>query len=214
MFATPSRHQGYAVNRTRVDGVSQYGRKAPVRCCSRASRLANTGLASASRTASKSRSAGFNAGLYAGNLTGLSPAGHCTCLLIWLPLLSSTKAIGPAGKARRNSRKNTSKHAPSSCGRHQKKLSPVVGSMAAYSQSHSYRSSTIQGGRTPLGHHRRRNHTFKPKRASSMAKARVPWWCASLAPKSFFKSSLGLRIVLAVAAAASLALDFLPLEQL
>jgi hypothetical protein len=172
MCSTPARHQGYAVHRTTVDGFSQYEHKAPARVCSKASRLSKTWFASCSRSASNKRSAGFNSGLYGGKLTGLSPMGHVTCLLVWLPLLSHTSAICASGKAWRKACKKISKQVPSSRGRQRKKLSPVVGSMAAYNQSHSYRSATIQGGRTPCGHHRRRNQPLSPKRASSIAKTR------------------------------------------
>jgi len=42
---------------------------------------------------------------------------------------------------------------------------PVVGSTAAYSQSHSYSSCTIQGGRAPNGHQRRRERGDQAKAA-------------------------------------------------
>jgi len=88
------------------------------------------------------------------------------------PPPSSTRTIGSSGYACRNAVRNTSRPAPSSHGSYQQKLAPVAGSTAAYHHSPSYRSSNTPGARNPRGHQRRRNHVFRPNRASSNAHTR------------------------------------------
>jgi hypothetical protein len=175
MYWIPSRHHGYAVSWTRVSGCSQYGWSVLVSAVSKTSRLLWTWFESGSRNSLNHRSPGLSSGLYAGKCTGSTPDGQVMRWLVWAPLLSSTTATRASGNAWRHSCKNSSKHAPSSLGRNKQKLRPVVGSTAAYSQSHSYRSSHIQGGRLPRGHQRRRYQPLSPKRASSRAHTRCAW---------------------------------------
>jgi hypothetical protein len=65
---------------------------------------------------------------------------------------------------------------------------PVVGSTAAYSQSHSYSSCTIQGGRSPNGHQRRRNQVLRPKRASLESHDPLQCWLFDQVPEVFLKA--------------------------
>ena len=169
MYRIPSRHHGYAVSCTRGSGCSQYGRSVLVSAVSKTSRLLGTWFESGSRHSLNQRSPGLSSGLYAGQCTGSTPDGQVMRWLVWAPLLSSTTATRASGNAWRHSCKNSSKHAPSSLGRNKQQLRPGVGSTAADSQSHSYRSSPIPGGRRPRGHHRgrcrrrERGHALEPK---------------------------------------------------
>jgi hypothetical protein len=214
MYWTPSRHHGYAVSWLRASGCSQYRRSAFVSAVSKLSRLAWTWFESGSRNSLNHRSPGLSSGLYAGKCTGSVPGGQVMRWLVWAPLLSSTMATRLSGNACRHSRKNSSKHTLSSRGRNRQKLWPVVGSTAAYSQSHSYWSSYTQGGRVPGGHQRRRYQTLSPKRASSRAHTRCTCRWARVGPKVFFKNRLGGEAGLAVPSAPGLELSFVSFKQL
>src|SRR5258708_20219038 len=113
--------------------------------------------------------------------------GQLTSPLRWLPELSSTTPIGPSPNSWRRCCRKISRHCPSTVGNKRKTPVPVVGSTAAYSQSHSYSSCTIQGGRAPNGHQRRRSQVIRPKRPSSKATTRCSGGCFSRLPKFFLK---------------------------
>src|SRR4051812_49780481 len=75
--------------------------------------------------------------------------------------------------------------------------------------------SWVQGGRLPNGHHSRRCVTFRPNRASSMAKTRCTASRDTVACSSFFKCRLfGGAGGLAVMRPAGLQLGLAPPEQL
>src|SRR5258708_11168146 len=113
--------------------------------------------------------------------------GQLTSPLRWLPELSSTTPIGPSPNSWRRCCRKISRHCPSTVGNKRKTPVPVVGSTAAYSQSHSYSSCTIQGGRSPNGHQRRRSQVIRPKRPSSKATTRCSGGCFTKLPKVFLK---------------------------
>src|SRR3954454_25381701 len=143
------------------------------------------------------------------------PSGQRPLPLGWLPLLSSTSPIRSGPVCRRNSSRKRSKQTPSTWGRNSTKQVPLTGSTAAYSQNQWYWWSWIQGGRLPNGHHSRRCVTFRPNRASSIAKTRCTASRDTVACSSFFKGRLlGGAGGLAVMRAASLQLGLAPAEQL
>jgi hypothetical protein len=79
----------------------------------------------------------------------------------------------------------SSRQVPCMVGSNRKTPVPVVGSTAAYSQSHSYSSCTIHGGRSPSGHQRLRIQVLRPKRPSSKATTRFRVGCLIRFPKFF-----------------------------
>src|SRR3954464_10130266 len=104
---------------------------------------------------------------------------------------------------------------PSTCGRNSTKQVPLTGSTAVYSQHQIYWWSWGHGGRLPKGHHSRRCVTFRPKRASSMAKRRCTASRDTVAFSSFFERRLlGGADSLAVMRPAGLQLGLAPAEQL
>src|SRR5690349_3327095 len=143
------------------------------------------------------------------------PSGQRTLPLVWLPLLSRTSPIRSAPVCSRNSSRKRSKQIPSTCGRNSTKHVPLTGSTAAYSQNQWYWWSWVHGGRLPNGHHVRRCVTFRPKRASSMAKTRCTASRDTVALSSFFeRRRIGGSGGLAVMRASGLQLGLAPPEQL
>src|SRR3954453_12289457 len=140
------------------------------------------------------------------------PSGQWTLPLVWLPLLSRTSPIVSLPVCWRTSSRKRWKQIPSTWGRNSTTQVPLTGSTAAYSQNQWYWCSWGHGGRLPNGHHSRRCVTFRPKRASSMAKTRrtASWDTFS----SFFERRLlGGAGGLAVMRAPGLQLGLAPLEQ-
>src|SRR4051794_6831734 len=172
-------------------------------------------LAKIRRSASNQRSAGLSSGLSGGSAIFSIPSGQRTLPLVWLPLLSSTSPSVSAPACLRNSSRKRWKQSPSTCGRNSTKHVPLTGSTAAYSQNQWYWWSWIHGGRLPNGHHSRRCVTFKPNRASSIAKTRCTASRDTEAASSFFERRLiGEAGGLAVMRASGLQLGLAPPEQL
>src|SRR3954469_15700093 len=143
------------------------------------------------------------------------PSGQWTLPLVWLPLLSSTSPIVSLPMCLRNSSRKRWKQTPSTWGRNSTKQVPLTGSTAAYNQNQSYWWAWVQGGRLPNGHHSRRCVTFRPNRASSMAKTRCTASRDTVACSSFFKGRLlGGAGGLAVMRPTGLQLGLAPPEQL
>src|SRR3954451_6366085 len=141
------------------------------------------------------------------------PSGQWTLPLVWLPLLSSTSPIVSLPVCWRNSSRKRWKQTPSTCGRNSTTQVPLTGSTAAYSQNQWYWWSW--GGRLPNGHHNRRCVTFRPKRASSMAKSCSTASRETEAASSFFKRRLiGGAGGLAVMWTSGLQLSLAPAKQL
>src|SRR4051812_41763225 len=147
-------------------------------------------LAKIRRSASNQRSAGLSSGLSGGSAIFSIPSGQRTLPLVWLPLLSRTSPIRSVPVCLRNSSRKRWKQTPSTCGRNSTKHVPLTGSTAAYSQNQWYWWSWVHGGRLPNGHHNRRCVTFRPKRASSMAKSCSTASRETEAASSFFKRRL------------------------
>src|SRR3954468_21510700 len=141
------------------------------------------------------------------------PSGQWTLPLVWLPLLSSTSPIVSLPVCWRTSSRKRWKQIPSTWGRNSTTQVPLTGSTAAYSQNQWYWCSWGHGGRLPNGHHSRRCVTFRPKRASSMAKTRCTASRDTVACSSFFKGRL-LGGAVAMMRAAGLQLGLAPPEQL
>src|SRR3954468_4802640 len=118
------------------------------------------------------------------------PSGQWTLPLVWLALLSSTSPSVALPFCWRNSSRKRWKQTPSTWGRNSTKQVPLTGSTAAYSQNQWYWWSWFHGGRLPNGHHNRRCVTFRPKRASSMAKSCSTASRETEAASSFFKRRL------------------------
>src|SRR3954468_21237036 len=143
------------------------------------------------------------------------PSGQWTLPLVWLALLSSTSPSVALPFCWRNSSRKRWKQTPSTWGRNSTKQVPLTGSTAAYSQNQWYWWSWGHGGRLPKGHHSRRCVTFRPKRASSMAKRRCTASRDTVAFSSFFKGRLlGGADSLAVMRPAGLQLGLAPPKQL
>src|SRR5262249_52872889 len=85
--------------------------------------------------------------------------------------------------------KKISRHWPSTVGNKRKTPVPVVGSTAAYSQSHSYSSCTIQGGRSPNGHQRRRERGDEAKAAFIQGHDALQRRLLDQVPKVFLKAA-------------------------
>src|SRR3954454_1588686 len=137
------------------------------------------------------------------------PPGQWTLPLVWLPLLSRTSPIVSLPVCWRTSSRK--QQIPSTWGRNSTTQVPLTGS--AYSQNQWYWCSWGHGGRRPNGHHSRRCVTFRPKRASSMAKTRCT--ASRDTGSSFFKCHLlGEAGGLAVMRPAGLQLGLATAEQL
>src|SRR3954453_23099795 len=172
-------------------------------------------LAKIRRSASNQRSAGLSSGLSGGSAIFSIPSGQRTLPLVWLPLLSRARPIRSGPVCLRNSSRKRWKQIPSTCGRNSTKHVPLTGSTAAYSQNQWYWWSWVHGGRLPNGHHSRRCVTFRPKRASSMAKSCSTASRETEAASSFFKRRLiGGTGGLAVMGPSGLQLGLAPAKQL
>src|SRR3954468_24390795 len=172
-------------------------------------------LAKIRRSASNQRSAGLSSGLSGGSAIFSIPSGQRTLPLVWLSLLSRTSPIRSVPVCLRNSSRKRWKQTPSTCGRNSTKHVPLTGSTAAYSQNQWYWWSWVHGGRLPNGHHNRRCVTFRPKRASSMAKSCSTASRETEAASSFFKRRLiGGTGGLAVMGTSGLQLGLAPAKQL
>src|SRR3954469_5197220 len=204
-------HHGQPTRRWSFAGFCPLGRRASVRAASRSSRVSKMALAKIRRSASNQRSAGLSSGLSGGSAIFSIPSGQRTLPLVWLPLLSRTSPIRSVPVCLRNSSRKRWKQIPSTCGRNSTKHVPLTGSTAAYSPNQWYWWS--HGGRLPNGHHNRRCVTFRPKRASSMAKS-----CSTASREtvsSFFKRCLiGGAGGLAVMWTSGLQLSLAPAKQL
>src|SRR4051794_15406396 len=170
-------------------------------------------LAKIRRSASNQHSAGLSSGLSGGSAIFSIPSGQRTLPLVWLPLLSSTSPIRSVPVCLRNSSRKRWKQTPSTCGRNSTKHVPLTGSTAAYSQNQWYWGSWVPGGRLPNGHHNRRCVTFRPKRASSMAKSCSTASRETEAASSFFKRRL-IGGAVAVMWTSGLQLSLAPAKQL